>query len=280
MLLLSAGAAREAKAVPCPAKIAAAFCAEYAAAGDTALLKARVVLDRSLWIPSKGGASNPLVAGAKALVAQYPLRCIDAPDSAYHPRYLDADYYGIDEYVYNNVAATKPTLEALKDDPRVEEIQPGCVKALSYVPMCDSFNVWPPAPWMSVRLHFRTDLESDTAAQLAFFDRYDLRDPEDTGTGLRPEILVRRWPIAFAIKRKDLERMAVDPAVRLLEPWHKDGPASSISGSARSGGTVWDWPGHRGGRRIPADRYRADGRKIPPRAAPRAPDRPLASPVP
>jgi hypothetical protein len=280
MLLLSICTLLEAGEDPCPDKIAESFCSAYSEAGDAMPLKARIVLDRALWSPSKPAAANPLAAGALALVAEYPLKSIDDPDSAYRPRYLDGGSWPIDEYVYNNVAATKRTLDALRSETLVQEIQLGCVKALAYVPMCDSFNVWPPAAWMKVRLYFRMDLETDTAAQIAFFDRYDFRGTEDTGVRLRPEDLVRMWPIAFAVKRKELERMAIDPVVRLLEPWHKDGPTSVPTGPAHSRLAEQDATGRSIGSRIRPRSYRADGRKTPASSAPRPTGRLFARPLP
>jgi hypothetical protein len=246
----------------CPAKISIVFCPVYASGNDTSLLKARIVLDRSLWVPSKTGASNPLVAGARGLVGRYPLRDIGDEGSRYLPRYLEGNAYGIEDVVYNNVLATKRTLDSLRDEPLVQEIRAGCAYTLAYVPMCDSFNAWPQPGWMKVFFYFKSELEGDrdAASRVAYFARYDLRDPENTDAKLSPDSLALIWKPGLAVARKDFGRMVEDPEVRLLEPWHKDGPArlSAPAREIRSGNALGNDKASAG--------YRADGRKGPPPA--------------
>lgn len=210
----------EAQAKLCPAKLSERICPAFLDGQDSALLKVRIMLDPTLWMPSKAEENNPLVARAKEMVEQYEFKRIERPDSSYRPAFMSGGSPSIIEVLYHNVLATKKVLDSIIRESYVKEIQLGCRNTISSS-LCDTFNFSLDSTWVKVFLYFQMEMEEDTSAIKVYLANYDTRNPENTSERFSPELIVKYPLRGFAISRADFEKMSADPEVWRLEPWSK-----------------------------------------------------------
>jgi len=212
--------AAEARSQACPAKLSERLCANFLIGQDSTLLKARISLDPTLWMPSKSGDGNPLVDSAKALLRKYRFHRIEDPDSIYWPEFMDGGSFGIDTYLKHNVLAPKERLDSVASETYVKTMDLGCGRAVSGG-VCDAYNNSPDSAWIGVFIYFRAGLQEDTAAMEAYLARYDTRNPENPSERFSPEFIVRNPVRGLAVERAALEKMSLDPDVLHLAPWFK-----------------------------------------------------------
>lgn len=166
-----------------------------------------------------GRENNPMVQSAKEMINKYDFKRIEAPDSAYNPSFMNGGSPGIPEVIYQNVFLSKSTLDSVRLESYVEEIDEGCRNTIS-AQLCDTLNISTAARF-KVMFSWRYGMIIDSAPKIAFLSQFDFRNPEDSSEKISVESVAANPNRGVALSRIELERIIEDPKVQQFDIWIK-----------------------------------------------------------